>query len=83
MEHVEAIPADPSGRVAGEQHPDSLLRQEEAAALIGVTARALEGWRYRGGGPKFVRISSRCVRYRRSDLMDWIENRIRASTSED
>ena len=62
---------------------EALLRQEDAAAIIGVSPRALEGWRYRGGGPKFVRISARCIRYRRGDVLAWIEDRVATSTSED
>lgn len=61
---------------------DALVRQEEAARLLGVSPRCLEAWRYKGGGPRFVRISARCVRYRRSDLHAWLEERLKASTSE-
>lgn len=61
---------------------DVLIRQEEAARLLGVSPRALEAWRYRGGGPKFIRISGRCIRYRRADLQAWIAERERHSTAE-
>ena len=61
---------------------DVLIRQEEAARLLGVSPRALEAWRYRGGGPGYIRISGRCIRYRRSDIMAWIAERERHSTSE-
>ena len=43
--------------------PDALLRPVDAAALLGFTKRALEAWRHRGGGPAFVRVSARAVRY--------------------
>ena len=33
---------------------DQLLREQEAAALLGHTVRALQNWRVRGGGPPFV-----------------------------
>ena len=62
---------------------DALLTERRAADFLGVTARCLQAWRYRGGGPKFVRISSRCIRYRQSDLREWIEARLRSDTSED
>ncbi len=61
---------------------DQLLRQEEAAALLNVTPRCLENWRHRGEGPKFVRISARCIRYRKSDLTQFIEARLKTSTSD-
>ena len=44
---------------------DQLLNQRQAASLIGVSERTLECWRCRGGGPPFVKISRRAVRYRR------------------
>ena len=61
---------------------DQLLRQEEAAALLNVTPRCLENWRHRGEGPKFVRISGRCIRYMRRNLLEFIEGRVRTSTSD-
>ncbi len=61
----------------------NLLTEREAADFLGVTSRCLQAWRYRGGGPKFVRISSRCIRYRQSDLREWTEARLRSDTSED
>ncbi len=61
---------------------DSLVRQEDAAIMLGVTPRCMENWRHRGEGPNFVRISGRCIRYRKSDLALWIEARVKSSTSE-
>src|SRR5207249_12117286 len=51
--------------------PEALLREEEAAALLHFTARALQAWRHAGTGPAFVRVSSRAIRYRRRDLLAW------------
>ncbi len=59
-----------------------LLRQEEAAAMLNVAPRTLEAWRFRGEGPPWVRISGRCVRYRKSDLLAFIEERLKSSASE-
>jgi predicted DNA-binding transcriptional regulator AlpA len=47
----------------------------------GYSVRALQNWRLRGGGPRFVKVSARSVRYRRRDLIAWAEQRIRESTS--
>ena len=63
--------------------PETLLRQEEAAQILGLTPRALEAWRHRGGGPTFIKISGRCIRYRQSDLLKWIAERERTSTSQE
>lgn len=62
--------------------PDALLRPADAARFLGFTARALEAWRHRGGGPQFVKVSARAVRYRRGDLIAWAEERLQSSTSE-
>jgi predicted DNA-binding transcriptional regulator AlpA len=62
--------------------PDALATEREAADFLGVTTRALQKWRATGSGPRFVRISSRCVRYRRRDLISWAEARLKSSTSE-
>lgn len=62
--------------------PNALLFPLEAAYLLGVDKRTLDGWRQRGGGPPFVRISARAIRYRRADLLAWIEARVVSSTLE-
>lgn len=59
-----------------------LLTPRQVAKQLGVTCNTLEAWRIRGGGPKFVRVSKRCIRYRRQDVESWIEERIRSSTSD-
>lgn len=59
-----------------------LLTEREAARILTVSPDALRNWRLRGGGPKFVRVSSRCVRYRLADLIAWTDARVRSSTSD-
>ncbi len=61
--------------------PDSLETERHAADFLGVTTRALQKWRATGTGPQFVRISGRCIRYRRRDLTDWVEARLKTSTA--
>ena len=62
--------------------PASLLTESEAAKLLRFTPRFLQARRVRGDGPAYVSVSSRAVRYRRSDLVVWIEERVRTSTSD-
>ena len=62
--------------------PDALASEQLAADFLGVTPRALQKWRMTGDGPRYVRISSRCVRYRRRDLVEWAQAHLKASTSE-
>ncbi|MCR9146729.1 MAG: helix-turn-helix domain-containing protein [Rhodobacteraceae bacterium] len=62
--------------------PDRLMTEQEAASMLCYSVRALQNWRHRGGGPRFVKVSARSIRYRASDLLDWIEARTVAHTSE-
>ena len=59
-----------------------LLTEEEAAHALGFTTRFLQNRRHRGDSPPFVRISSRAIRYRLSDLEAWAADRLRTSTSD-
>jgi len=59
-----------------------LLTTAQAAALLGLSPRTLEGLRLRGGGPRYVRLSARAVRYRREDLAAWIDAGVRTNTAE-
>ena len=60
---------------------EHLLRTGEAAAVLDMSARSLEGMRLTGRGPQFIRISPRCFRYRPRDIERWVEGRLRVSTS--
>lgn len=61
---------------------DALLDEVQAAQFLGVSPRCLQGWRQRGGNLHFVKISLRCIRYRRKDLIAFAEARLRSSTSD-
>lgn len=61
--------------------PAPLLDQNAVAKLLNCTTKFLEARRVRGGGPAFVRVG-RLVRYRPSDLDQWIEARLATSTSD-
>ena len=63
-------------------HLDQLVNEEGAAAFLGYTIRALQNWRLRGGGPRFVKVSGRSIRYRRRDLIEWIEQKLRTSSAD-
>jgi predicted DNA-binding transcriptional regulator AlpA len=60
----------------------TLMDSEQAAKVLNLSKRTLEAFRVRGNGPKYVKISARCVRYRLDDLNKWINERITTSTSE-
>jgi predicted DNA-binding transcriptional regulator AlpA len=60
---------------------NTLLTGREAAALLRLSERTMERHRTAGTGPRFVRLS-RAIRYRRRDLLDYIQQNISHSTSE-
>jgi hypothetical protein len=60
--------------------PDTLLNQSQVARLLGTTTKFMESRRCKGGGVPFIRVG-RLVRYRPSDVRDWIESQRRLSTS--
>jgi predicted DNA-binding transcriptional regulator AlpA len=73
-------PKSPEPQNEGPKKP-LLIDEKEAAKLLGFSPRTLQAWRVNGGGPAFVHVSSRCVRYRREDLDEWITERLRTSTA--
>ncbi len=74
--------AEDSSNADDRDYLDALISEREAAAFLGLTARFLQNRRTRGGGPPFVGISRRCVRYRRRELIAWSNALSRAHTSE-
>ncbi len=59
-----------------------LIDEKEAAEFLDLTPRSMQAMRQRGGGPKFIRLSSRCIRYTRTLLKSWADARLRSSTSD-
>ena len=72
----------PNRQNSGIDSFDSLVNERQAAKILSVSPRALQKWRSIGCGPPFVRISARCIRYRRQDLSRWTADRLRISTSD-
>lgn len=61
-----------------------LLSPVEAGAFLGMSPKTLANWRVRGFGPTFVKLGGRGgkVRYRRTDLEDFLDSLARQSTSD-
>ena len=72
----EKAPPDP------QDYWNSLINETEAGDFLGLSDRAMQKMRQRGGGSRFIRISARCIRYRRIDLKTWADARLRSSTSD-
>lgn len=52
-----------------------LLRPDDAARRLGLSVRALDKWRTRGIGPRYVRLSARAIRYPLDALEEWVAAR--------
>lgn len=61
---------------------EQLLNTKQAAKLLGISPAFLERDRWAGARVKFVKIGSRTVRYRLSDLESYIDSQVRKSTSD-
>jgi predicted DNA-binding transcriptional regulator AlpA len=78
--HLDKRAADIAAEGAGD--PDDLLNTAEVAGWLGVSTQFLEIGRTRGYGPKFVKLSPRRVRYRRSSVLEFLNQRTHAATAE-
>ena len=63
-------------------HRDDLLTDQQLQDPTGFSTSFWQARRLRGDGPTFIRISSRAVRYRWGDVLDWLESLRRTSTSD-
>ena len=61
------------GRVA-EQVAPRILRTQQAAAYVGLSASTLEKQRLSDDGPRFVRLGGRAVGYDIRDLDAWLDS---------
>ncbi len=59
-----------------------LLTPTDAAKYLGVSKAFLERDRWAGARVPFIRVGSRAVRYRITDLDTYIEKQVRFSTSQ-
>ena len=58
-----------------------LLTENKASEILNCTTAALHRWRREGRGPDFIKIG-RLVRYRESDLMEFIDTNTRKIVQE-
>ena len=83
VEKVEPPTSDNVVNIAtSEGYWHELITEEPAAEFLNLTRRKMQKDRQDGVGPKFIRLSARCIRYRRADLRAWAEARLRKSTSD-
>ena len=68
MEH-EVTATPPAAKAAA----GYLLTDTEVAALLGASLQTVRNWRWRGEGPRFVKLGGRMVRYKPDDVQAFIE----------
>ena len=59
---------------------DELLSPQDLAGYLDVPVKTVYGWRHRGLGPAGFRVG-RHLRYRRSDIEEWISAQLEYSAS--
>lgn len=59
---------------------EAAISEGLAAEFLGLSVRTLQAKRVRGGGPDYIKIG-RSVRYRKKDLIDYLDRHSTASTS--
>jgi len=59
-----------------------ILNTKEAAKVLGVSMAFLERDRWAGARVPYIKVGSRAVRYRMSDLQQYLDSRMRVSTSQ-
>ena len=58
-----------------EADPDRLLTPDELARLVGVSRKTVDDWRRAGKGPAPVYLTAQTIRYRRRDVLAWIDRK--------
>ena len=76
MNHLKNQKSDPGQFLAGD-----IASPAEVATALHTTEAALAQMRYKGSGPKFVKVGRR-VLYRWSDVTQWIASSVRVRTDE-
>lgn len=58
---------------AADLNPNDLLDEREVASILAIAVKTLRNWRWRGEGPRAIKVGRRAVRYRRADVHAFIE----------
>lgn len=57
-------------------HSELLLTPKEAAQFLGIPLGTLAQWRSQRRGPPYIKLEERLVRYRRSDLEEYLSGHL-------
>ena len=71
-------PQPPRSEPLPSHHPPALLSTADAANYLGLRPQTLRAWRFKGGGPPYIRFGAKArgtVAYKISDLDIWVNQR--------
>ena len=54
---------------------DRILSTVQVASWVGVTENTLRYWRWDGRGPRWFRLGAKTVKYKASDVQDWLDQK--------
>lgn len=61
---------------------DWLATPKEVAERLRYTTEGLSQMRYKGNGPKYIKLGGRAVRYRWSDVEAWLDEQTKQRTDD-
>lgn len=64
------------------QNNDCLMTEAQLAEFLNSKRDTLRYWRLIGQGPKFLKLGPKQVRYRMSDVNEWLDRHVYQSTAE-
>ena len=79
---AEAVDKALADALRGAFNPEAVLTERQVAAEYNIPIKSLQQYRYRGNGPRFLKLG-RSVRYRRRDIQAWFEKNEVKPRSED
>lgn len=69
-------PENPATPPAAKAAAGYLLTDSELAELLGASQQTVRNWRWRGEGPRFVKLGGRLVRYKPEDVQAFIDGKV-------
>ena len=54
---------------------EKLYTTDQLAKKLNIKANALTIWRHKGIGPKYIKLTRRAVRYRKSDVLEYLKEK--------
>jgi predicted DNA-binding transcriptional regulator AlpA len=58
-----------------------LMDQKDVAAMLGISVKTLESWRWKKVGPRFIKLG-RLARYRMSDVLAYVQGLVKEEVAE-